>query len=670
MISSPSRSENTTPSITARVMWPRPWRTVSPTNAPRACGSRCGVRSRSGTGGTPGPRRPGATPAASFTSVSKSSPPSVSRHQRSEPPADSVTAITWYAPGQRVAEGVDAARRVGGEARRSGRTRTPLVPIELESWPSRGHADADRRRRVVAAARRHRQPAGSPSSAAIVVAHRARLLRALVDAGQPLARDLQRRQQQRPTSARSADVEQQRARGVGGVGRLLAGQPQAHVVLRQQHRCHARVVLGLVRRAATGSSGPGSRSAPGCRPRSRSASAPTRSVISSHWRLVRWSFHSSAGRITSSPPSRKTEPCIWPVSPRPAISPSTLRRDRAQHLAAAAHQSSGCCSVQPGRGVSSSYPPRPRRPARPSPRRPRARGRRWCRRRGRSARPSAPQASRRDVARAVRRAVVLHAGGLTRGGSQMRAVVIPEVDKIEIATIDDPTPGARDVVVAVAGCGICGTDLHILQGEFAPTLPIVPGPRVRRRGGGGRLRRERGGGRRQRRGRPDAQLRRVPPVPARALQPVRALAGDRGQRRRRGRRVRARARGQLRDPARGREHARRGADRAAVVRGARLRRAADAPRRPCADLRLGNDGADDAPARQALRGGDGRRRRPQPRSARDRAGAGLQRGGHERRRARPPARLGRRDRLHGRRGGDRGRARVGWPRPGPSCSSA
>jgi 2-desacetyl-2-hydroxyethyl bacteriochlorophyllide A dehydrogenase len=27
----------------------------------------------------------------------------------------------------------------------------------------------------------------------------------------------------------------------------------------------------------------------------------------------------------------------------------------------------------------------------------------------------------------------------------------------------------------VAACGICGTDLHILDGEFAPSLPIVPG---------------------------------------------------------------------------------------------------------------------------------------------------------------------------------------------------
>jgi 2-desacetyl-2-hydroxyethyl bacteriochlorophyllide A dehydrogenase len=29
--------------------------------------------------------------------------------------------------------------------------------------------------------------------------------------------------------------------------------------------------------------------------------------------------------------------------------------------------------------------------------------------------------------------------------------------------------------VRVAACGICGTDLHILQGEFAPSLPITPG---------------------------------------------------------------------------------------------------------------------------------------------------------------------------------------------------
>ncbi|GAA0229442.1 zinc-dependent alcohol dehydrogenase family protein [Cryptosporangium japonicum] len=57
----------------------------------------------------------------------------------------------------------------------------------------------------------------------------------------------------------------------------------------------------------------------------------------------------------------------------------------------------------------------------------------------------------------------------------MKAAVITGVGAVEVTTVDDPKPGPRDVVVDVAACGLCGTDLHILQGEFAPTLPVVPG---------------------------------------------------------------------------------------------------------------------------------------------------------------------------------------------------
>jgi 2-desacetyl-2-hydroxyethyl bacteriochlorophyllide A dehydrogenase len=57
----------------------------------------------------------------------------------------------------------------------------------------------------------------------------------------------------------------------------------------------------------------------------------------------------------------------------------------------------------------------------------------------------------------------------------VRAAVITSPGQVEVTTVPDPTPGPRDVVIAVAGCGICGTDLHILEGEFAPTLPVVPG---------------------------------------------------------------------------------------------------------------------------------------------------------------------------------------------------
>ncbi|WP_269859426.1 zinc-dependent alcohol dehydrogenase family protein [Streptomyces sp. RPT161] len=57
----------------------------------------------------------------------------------------------------------------------------------------------------------------------------------------------------------------------------------------------------------------------------------------------------------------------------------------------------------------------------------------------------------------------------------MKAAIITGVGSVEVAEVPDPTPGPREVVVEVAACGLCGTDLHILQGEFAPTLPVVPG---------------------------------------------------------------------------------------------------------------------------------------------------------------------------------------------------
>lgn len=57
----------------------------------------------------------------------------------------------------------------------------------------------------------------------------------------------------------------------------------------------------------------------------------------------------------------------------------------------------------------------------------------------------------------------------------MKAAVIVTPGEIALESIPDPAPGPREVVVEVAGCGICGTDLHIMDGEFAPAYPIVPG---------------------------------------------------------------------------------------------------------------------------------------------------------------------------------------------------
>ena len=42
-----------------------------------------------------------------------------------------------------------------------------------------------------------------------------------------------------------------------------------------------------------------------------------------------------------------------------------------------------------------------------------------------------------------------------------------------------PTPAAGEVLVKVAACGVCRTDLHIVDGELTQTrLPIVPGHEV------------------------------------------------------------------------------------------------------------------------------------------------------------------------------------------------
>ena len=58
----------------------------------------------------------------------------------------------------------------------------------------------------------------------------------------------------------------------------------------------------------------------------------------------------------------------------------------------------------------------------------------------------------------------------------MRAIVLDHPGSFRVAEVPDPTPGPGQIVVKVDACGICGTDLHIMDGEFPPTpYPITPG---------------------------------------------------------------------------------------------------------------------------------------------------------------------------------------------------
>ena len=45
--------------------------------------------------------------------------------------------------------------------------------------------------------------------------------------------------------------------------------------------------------------------------------------------------------------------------------------------------------------------------------------------------------------------------------------------------LPDPEPGPGDVLIAVRACGVCRTDLHIVDGELTqPKLPLVPGHEI------------------------------------------------------------------------------------------------------------------------------------------------------------------------------------------------
>ncbi len=58
----------------------------------------------------------------------------------------------------------------------------------------------------------------------------------------------------------------------------------------------------------------------------------------------------------------------------------------------------------------------------------------------------------------------------------MRAAVVTTPGTITIQTVPDPTPGPGEIVVAPRAVGICGTDLHIIDGDFPPApYPLVPG---------------------------------------------------------------------------------------------------------------------------------------------------------------------------------------------------
>ena len=58
----------------------------------------------------------------------------------------------------------------------------------------------------------------------------------------------------------------------------------------------------------------------------------------------------------------------------------------------------------------------------------------------------------------------------------MRAVIIDAPTSIQVGDVPEPTPRKDELLIRVEACGICGTDLHIIDGDSPlARYPLVPG---------------------------------------------------------------------------------------------------------------------------------------------------------------------------------------------------
>src|SRR4249919_3956954 len=81
--------------------------------------------------------------------------------------------------------------------------------------------------------------------------------------------------------------------------------------------------------------------------------------------------------------------------------------------------------------------------------------------------------SRRYAARQVSRATIV-----ARALMQAMQLTQPRIP-LAFVSFPDPTPGAGEVRVRVAACGVCRTDLHVVDGELPhPRLPLIPGHEI------------------------------------------------------------------------------------------------------------------------------------------------------------------------------------------------
>src|ERR1700722_15805892 len=61
----------------------------------------------------------------------------------------------------------------------------------------------------------------------------------------------------------------------------------------------------------------------------------------------------------------------------------------------------------------------------------------------------------------------------------LRSPALAETDPLVFAEVPNPQPGPGEVRVQVSVCGVCRTDLHVIEGELPPRKsPVIPGHQI------------------------------------------------------------------------------------------------------------------------------------------------------------------------------------------------
>ncbi len=62
----------------------------------------------------------------------------------------------------------------------------------------------------------------------------------------------------------------------------------------------------------------------------------------------------------------------------------------------------------------------------------------------------------------------------------MHAMILKEIGHpLDYTELPIPSPGENELLIKLHACGICRTDLHVMDGELkAPKIPIIPGHQI------------------------------------------------------------------------------------------------------------------------------------------------------------------------------------------------